>query len=427
MDLVATRELAKIQAIVQFLKTQRDSLHELGDISALHSLEESFVENLEKAKKCGKVTSDPVSVVYNDWQRLEKWSNSIQTVLIEIDEIAKELDIDVSNRSSSWRPSIQYLQAVESPLNKALEWLLKTIRKGRDEVQNDDWSKYLPYPEMFQVASIMGWKSSLIISNLPGNNKFYTTNKAIETAVSFVNNTEESVRAFVSSRVTVLENSPLTELRNLTIRHRLQQLKNLKTLHKQHSNIISEIENYLNCGQLDNADKTLNQLSDVFSDLDYFRLSKIISSAKEQLQYFPHRISKTINSLDLFENNIKAFYLFPPLSLLKLHSNIIQDAEIYKSEIEKNDVYKHFSSQDEKLIESIKLLETRIASIKTEVPLRLRKIILICGAVWIGMLFTLLSLGFLWFKLHTNSKVRVDNVSKKSVLNQFQQEEHKLE
>jgi len=91
MDLLANRELARIQAVLHVLRTQRDALSELSDITAQRALEESFLEALGDARQHGIATQDPVAVVRDDWQRMVRWSNRVQEALREVDELGQEL------------------------------------------------------------------------------------------------------------------------------------------------------------------------------------------------------------------------------------------------------------------------------------------------------------------------------------------------
>jgi len=406
MDIIATRELATIKALIALLKSQKEALNELGDIAALRSLDEEYFETLSKAKKCGKVPDDPLGIVYSDWQRLTSWSNNIQTVLLEIDGIAIEIDDHAVSKSSSWQPSIHYLRNVESPLNNALQLLNKTIKEGRDRIRNEDWKNELPYPELFQIASVLGWQSDLIISELPEKNKLYTINKSIERAVNFINNIEQSKRAFVSSRIAIIDNSPIIQFRILNITHRLKQLAELKNLHKKQQETISEIERLLDCGQLDDAAKSVCKLSDCFSDLDPTVVAAKVSTTKNQLQNLPNRILSIINSLDLFENKIKSQHFVPPFSLLKNHYTIIQDAEIAKNEIERNEVFQRYSNQDTVLCETMQSLGDRLENVKIEWALNLRRATLNCSIAWTGVLILFIAFVALLMKSHTETKTK---------------------
>ena len=155
MDLIATRELARIQSLLHLLRAQRGELSELSDIQAFRALEERFQENLEEARSRGKAPADPVAVVRADWERLVAWSNRVQGALSAADALGSDLEavgpapeVGMGQKMGEpiSRPTISELQQRSSALWGAPEALKQALKVGRGELRDEDWSNGRPYP-----------------------------------------------------------------------------------------------------------------------------------------------------------------------------------------------------------------------------------------------------------------------------------------
>ena len=153
----ATRELARLQSILEVLKAQRDILSKLSDITALRALEESVLEALDEARKRGVVPQDPVVAVRADWQRLVRWSNQVQGALKKSDGI-----------DAGAHPSLADLRRLKAELEAAPASLQQALDEGRRGVRDEDWSEGRPYAELTEVADAMGWGETLELAEPPG-------------------------------------------------------------------------------------------------------------------------------------------------------------------------------------------------------------------------------------------------------------------
>jgi len=120
MNSIAIRELARIQAVLHVLRTQRDTLSELSDITAQRALEESFLEALDEARQRGIAPQDPVTVVRDDWRRLVRWSNRVQAALKKANGLVV-----------GPRPSLADLKRLEVTLEAELDSLEQALDEGR--------------------------------------------------------------------------------------------------------------------------------------------------------------------------------------------------------------------------------------------------------------------------------------------------------
>lgn len=272
MDTIATRELARIQAVLHVLRTQRDTLSELSDISAFRGLEESYREDLQEAKKRGLVPPDPVAAVQADWRRLVAWSNRIQRALRAADELGKQTDSagSRSNQESGkkkkqsytylpqvgtgWAPTLTDLQHLKTALEEAPKALAETIEQGRDSLQEGDWSNGRPHPELAEIADAMEWAEKLELAESPG---------------AWANGVGLRELPLVASRLAIERSGSLIERRLMRLKDRIERVVGLIQLHSQHAATLEEVGRLTSSGQVESARQMLATVPADFDDLDH--------------------------------------------------------------------------------------------------------------------------------------------------------------
>ncbi|MEI8285344.1 MAG: hypothetical protein WCG52_10175, partial [bacterium] len=269
-------------AKLHLLRSQRHALSDLSDIKEFRHLEEFFQETLEQTSRDGLSSIDPLAEINSDWQRLADWNNNVMSLLKSADYTLGYADKIHAN------PSEQSLRAIQATM---AEWplaLQEAVERLRDQIQEDDWAGHLPYPELTQVAAIMGWDERL--KNANKDDIKLVCNDLAETHFA------HGILPLVVSRYAVKEDSPLIQYRINLFESHLQKTATLLDEHSTQDWILSEVKALTVAGQFESARNLLNQLSPVkFVDLFY-------DDAEIPLQALESNLQKNVQDLsDVYE------------------------------------------------------------------------------------------------------------------------------
>jgi len=279
MDTALTRKLARIQCSLHMLGTQRDALTELADIKEFRALESSFRETLSSALAKGLVPSDPANKVRADWLRIIKWSNEIQSAIIEATEAGDEVDIFIKKGVSvcslnsavglkKWNHGLSSINKLNSKIEAASENIKKVLRSGSDQIVSEDWINNRPYQELTDLAEAYSWKEFVEQTELPENRS---------------EKLGKIERPLVSSWMAIQPDC--VTIKNLLdqLNRRHTQVEELQKTHKKHSKVLGEIDSLIVLNKLDDARDLLQKTVPIFSDIDYDnRHHKIINQISNE-------------------------------------------------------------------------------------------------------------------------------------------------
>jgi hypothetical protein len=271
MDTALTRKIARIQSALHLLELQRDVLTELADIKEFRTLEADLQEILTAALAKGLVPPDPTLLVRNDWLRIIKWSNEIQSAIIKASEAGQEVDAlnEVAKQKTSsvenikkWNPDLSAINKLKIEIGIATENLKKTIALGRAQVVSEDWVNNRPYQELTDLADLYCWNEFAEQTQLPGK---------------WSENLKPRERPFVSSWIIVQPDCP--QVKNLVdqLDRRSIKIQELSQTHEKHTGIVNEIDHLMTLKEFDAARDLFQKLDPLFSDIDYEKRNSEIS------------------------------------------------------------------------------------------------------------------------------------------------------
>ncbi len=323
MDLALTRELARLASIVELLRAQREALSELSDIKELRALEADFGEALASAQARGLVPRDPITVIRSDWERLVAWSNPVQLALRTADELGQELEgglggeaVESSRRrrrsSENWKPGRGELIALEHALEQAPARLTAVIDPARNELRADDWIDGRPYPELTEVSDAMGWGQTLELAEPPG---------------PWTAGVDPRVRPLVASRLVVEPGSPVERRRMQALQTKLSKVRSLLEQHAAHAAALGEVDRWTGAGEVAMARRSMATLRADFGDLDYAGREGALVRLEKQLESQGHTVAQTRTQLQAFAREAGAFFILPPVDVLRRAKKAVQDAE----------------------------------------------------------------------------------------------------
>lgn len=385
MDLIPTRELARIQSALHLLRRQRAELSELSDIQAFRGLEESFREALQESCARGIVPVDPVAVVRADWQRLAAWSNRIQLALLAADQLGEELDSPAVTAteehgrkgkvSEDRKLNAAGLQGLKSSLDQAPATLNRAMEQGRNEVWAQDWDGDYPYTELTEVAEAMEWEETLDLAETPG---------------PWAQGVALRARPLVASRFAVQVESAMTVLRLKAFQTRAEHADRLLRQHQHHGATLAEVKNLIAAGQVVVAATAFQQLEPIFQDLDYRAVECELDGAKmqfkEKLQAV-RRLAEVGEDLLSLSREAGGFFGVPPFGLLKRCAVAIQAAETARADAEMKRVSGRDIEQDRTLAEVTATLTRQLEEFRSGAVVRVRRWAWMVSMVWLAVTF----------------------------------------
>ena len=303
MNRPLTRELAVLAAKLHLLKSQRHTLSDLSDIKELRYLEELFHETLELTNHDGSVPRDPLAAISSDWQRLSDWNEYVLKWLNAADEMEGDAQICHNNPSYETLVEIQYkLEQWPGTLQQAMEY-------SRSQINEDDWVENLPYTEIIQIATIMGWDDSL---KTP---KSKTDLKIVENNLG-KNNFAGNCLPLVASRYAANEGSQLIERRLKSFESLLQRTASLLEDHAKHQSILTDVHSLTFSGQFQSARELFNQLSKVrFTDLIYTDSEIPLERLEEKVEKNVKTLSDAYEEVKQVNEKSQQFHIIPPFKL----------------------------------------------------------------------------------------------------------------
>jgi formylglycine-generating enzyme required for sulfatase activity len=387
MDLLATRELARIQSVLHVLKAQHDILPELSDISALRDLEESFREDLQEAQKRGLVPKDPVAVVREDWYRLSAWSNRIQLALRKADDLVRQTESLDSRPDQRFGEKRKWVDAgcpppISKPtqLRTALEDAPKALihlamraaaglttqtnslgpkpdkESAKKEKRLD--AKYAPtLLELQRLKTALESAAKTLADAMEqglnelqpidwSNGQPYSELAEIADAMEWPGNLElaESPgpwahgirlrdRFLISSRLALENGSSAIERRQKSLADRLSSIAILVRLRGQHEEILEEVVRLTDAGQVDSARQMMATIQVFFGDLDYSAKEQKLLEKEKQLDNRGKRVSNLIARLQGIGAEASGFFFVPPLGLKSRSEAAVNRAENLLAEI----------------------------------------------------------------------------------------------
>lgn len=297
MDTALTRKLARIQSALHLLGLQRDVLTDLADIKEYRTLEADLEETLTAALAKGLVPPDPTLLVRNDWLRIIKWSNEIQSAIIKVSEAGEELDIlnEAESRKKSsvdyikkWNLDLSAINKVKIEVEAATENLKKTIAIGRAQVVSEDWVNNRPYQELSDLADAYCWNEFIEQTQSPGK---------------WSENLEPRERPLVSSWMFVQSDCLLAKNLFDRLNRRRNHIEELIQTHKKHNNLLNEIDHLIALKQFDKAQDLLQEIKPLFNDIDYEkRNASIYLKISESRQHEKQVSSLEVKSLEAIDS-----------------------------------------------------------------------------------------------------------------------------
>ncbi len=313
MDLLLTRELARLASVLELLKAQREVFSELSDIKEFRGLESDFGEALKVAQERGLVGQDPVSVVRADWQRMVRWSNRVQEALREVDELGQELSSGLAGQGAEagrkrkkvqtdWKPDISQLRELEHALKDGPAQLTAVIDQARAELQTEDWNGHRPYPELTEVAEAMGWGESLELAEPLG---------------PWAEGVASRARPLVATRMATDPGSPMLQRRIESLRLKLSQVRSLQEKHASHRTTLEEVGRLTETGQVETARRLIGTLQAAFGDLDYSAREQRLAQLEKQLKSQSEKVAETKKGMQEFGREAGRFFAFPPIGVMR--------------------------------------------------------------------------------------------------------------
>ena len=303
MNRPLTRELALLAAKLHLLRTQRHTLSDLSDIKEFRHLEELFTDTLSLTTRDGSVPTDPIDSIKSDWQRLSDWNEYVLKWLNAADEMEGDAQICNNNPSYETLVEIQY---------KLREWpgtIQHAMDYARSQINEDDWGEYLPYMELIQIATIMGWDDSLKTPRSKIDLKIVENDLG---KVSFA----KTCLSLVVSRYAVNQGSQLIERRLKRFESLLQKTANLLGEHGTHQSILSEVQSLTFSGQFQSARELFNQLSKVrFTDLIYTDSEIPLKRLEEKVEKNVKTLSDAYEEVKQVNEKSQQFHIIPPFKL----------------------------------------------------------------------------------------------------------------
>jgi hypothetical protein len=303
MNRPLTRELALLAAKLHLLRTQRHTLSDLSDIKEFRHLEELFTDTLSLTTRDGSVPTDLIDSIKSDWQRLSDWNEYVLKWLNAADEM--ETDAHICHKN----PSYQTLVEIQSKLTQWPGTLQEAMNYARDQINEDDWVEYIPYIELIQIATIMGWDDSLKTPRSKIDLKIVENDLG---KIGF----SKTCLPLVLSRYAVNEGSQLIERRLNKFESLLQNTANLLGEHGTHQSILSEVQSLTFSGQFQSARNVFDQLSEVrFTDLIYTDAEIPLKSLEEKIEINVKTLSSACKEVENFNEKSRRFYFIPPVNL----------------------------------------------------------------------------------------------------------------
>jgi len=331
MNSIAIRELARIQAVLHVLRTQRDTLSELSDITAQRALEESFLEALDEARQRGIAPQDPVTVVRDDWRRLVRWSNRVQAALKKANGLVV-----------GPRPSLADLKRLEVTLEAELDSLEQALDEGRQEVRDEDWNGQRPYAELSEVADALGWEEVLELA---------------ETIGPWVKGVPLRARPLVATRRAIEPGSQGVERWMSGLRTKLARVRSLLGQHATHTRTLEEVGRLTEAGQVETARRLMGASPAVFGDLDYAAKGQALAKAENNLMNLEAKSAQGLRRvLELAEALVKAPF-FGRGSARKALQAALSDAAGLSRQLKEVALERARSEMAQRLAAGIELLE----------------------------------------------------------------------
>lgn len=347
MNRPLTRELAVLAAKLHLLKSQRHTLSDLSDIKEFRYLEELFQETIDLANRNGSVPKDPLASISSDWERLAEWSEYVLNWLHNADEMEGEAEACHKN------PSYQTLVEIQSKLEQWPGTLQQAMEYARSQINEDDWVENLPYLEIIQIATIMGWDDSLITP------KSITDLNLVENKLG-KNSFAGNCLPLVASRYAVNEGSQLIEHRLKSFESLLQKTANLLEEHGSHRSILAEVHSLTFTAQFQSARELFNNLSKVrFNDLIYSDVEIPLKSLEEKVEKNVKTLSDAYEEIKRINDKSQQFYIIPPFKLFlsflkskKSADQALQNSNIWLSSDSSSEENQVLSAWRNALIES---------------------------------------------------------------------------
>ena len=303
MNRPLTRELALLEAKLHLLRTQRHTLSDLSDIKEFRHLEELFTDTLSLTTRDGSVPTDPIDSIKSDWQRLADWNEYVLNWLHTADEM--KLEAEASHKN----PSYQTLVEIQSKLEQWPGTLQQAMEYARSQINEDDWVENLPYTEIIQIATIMGWDDSL------KTQKSKTDLKIVENKLG-KNSFAGNCLPLVASRYAANEGSQLIERRLKSFESLLQRTASLLEDHAKHQSILTDVHSLTFSGQFQSARYLINQLSEVrFTDLIYTDAEILLKRLEKKVKYNVKFLSDVYKEVKQVNEKSQQFYIIPPFKL----------------------------------------------------------------------------------------------------------------
>ena len=303
MNRPLTRQLAVLAAKLYLLRSQHHTLSDLSDIKEFRHLEESFIDTLNLTTRDGSVPSNPIDSIKSDWQRLSDWNEYVLNWLNAADEMEGDAQICHNNPSYETLVEIQYkLREWSGTIQQAMDY-------ARSQINEDDWDQYLPYMELIQIATIMGWDESLKTPKSKIDLKIVENDLG---KISF----SKTCLPLVVSRYAVNESSQLIERRVNKFDSLLQKTANLLGEHGTHQSILSEVQSLSFSGQFQSARELFNQLSKVrFTDLIYTDSEIHLKKLEEKVEKNVKTLSDAYEEVKQVNEKSQQFHIIPPFKL----------------------------------------------------------------------------------------------------------------
>jgi len=375
MNRPLTRELALLAAKLHLLRTQRHTLSDLSDIKEFRHLEELFIDTLNLTTRDVSVPRDPIDSIKSDWQRLSDWNEYVLKWLNAADEMESDAQICNNNPSYETLVEIQY---------KLREWpgtIQQAMDYARSQINDDDWGEYLPYMELIQIATIMGWDDSLKTPRSKIDLKIVENDLG---KISFA----KTCLPLVVSRYAVNEGSQLIERRLNKFESLLQKTVNLLGEHSRHQSILSEVISLTCAGQFQSARNVFDQLTEVrFTDLIYTDAEIPLNRLEEKIEKNAKVLSDTCEQIKQLNEQSEKFHLIPPVYLLWRFSKIKILAEknlVNSQKWSGNDLY---SEESQVFLQWRNAIERSLRVLSDVNIPRLLRSIYILIPIWITALF----------------------------------------
>lgn len=407
MNLVATRELARLQGMLHVLRRQKDDLTDLAEMKELRLIADSLDDALREGMARGLVPADPMAEVLSDWRRLVAWSNRVQSALKAADELAAELDstpnsifqepagadltpaagskqghenAEFSKNASAKGQARSRLEDCTITLERARHEFAATFDTLRKEMRESDWVGEEPYLELAEVVEGQELKLELTLAERPGN-------WACDVRPLFC--------PLMASRRAVARDSEAVQQRLSRLSVRLKRARDLIAEYPHHVAELASITVMIDRGDLDTSTARFEALDQVFSDLDY-------EAVRRQLEKVRHRVAKQEQAAGdaakfllghSTATTAEGYSIIPPFGRQRRCAEALKYARDILAAVDAEAAKQPGSEAGARLLSADEQLRKTVNEFSQGPLDRVRKVVRVTSTVWLILLLTGVGIG----------------------------------